>query len=118
MLIYCFSGKRLSGVRCFVMRDLGGATSQEPIGARRTFYCQALILPRDGTGRRGCESKLLWSFRLRLRRRRVASWGSGAGCVSPWELRAQLPAARLQLRALGRVSCPHSGQHTEPANPG
>lgn len=79
-LIHCFSGEWLSGVRCFVTRDVGAAAGQEPIGARRTFSCQALILPRDGSSRHGCESN--------------CSGASARGSVGAgWACRAAVPGA-------------------------
>lgn len=36
MRIHCFSGKQLSGVRCFVMRDVSAAMAPEPVRAGRT----------------------------------------------------------------------------------
>lgn len=42
MRIHCFSGKQLSGVRCFVMRDLGAAADPHRSGACRGS--QSLLL--------------------------------------------------------------------------
>lgn len=41
MRIHCFSGKQLSGVRCFVMRDVGAATAPEPVEAGRASCLSA-----------------------------------------------------------------------------
>lgn len=85
---------------------------RSPSGLTEPSPARALILPRDLMSHRGCESKLLWSFRLRLRRRpwlRGAPAGAGRGaaapgCLSPWDLQAQLPAMRFLPGAVGSAA--------------
>jgi len=97
MRIHRFSGERLSGVRCFVMSD--PVTLAEPAPAR------AFVLPGDFSSRPGCESEVLGSSRTASRgSSRCRARGSSAGCPSPWELQAQLPAARALAGAVGSAA--------------